>query len=258
MPTGPIAGAAMVLALALTGGAVTASATRSDQPTRTAAEIARAQAHVRAAALERADRSRADRLEQQQVRYVRARQQWQARQTRVQRDLERTAARTLGKPTPIRLPKRVKGEVMVTEPDGTALAGKTFAYVLPVNSGVTHDTFGDTGPYWVARHTGQDFPVPLGTPVKAVSSGVVLEAAWAGAYGNRVRLLLDDGTEIWYCHLSSFLARAGERVDVGQVVALSGSTGNSTGPHMHMEVHPNQQKTAIDPLHWLRAKGLRI
>jgi len=130
-------------------------------------------------------------------------------------------------------------------------------YVLPVSSGVNSDTFGRTGVHWANRHTGQDFPVPLGTDVRAVSSGKVLETGWAGAFGNRMRLLLDDGTEIWYCHLSSYVVTSG-RVSAGQIVARSGSTGNSTGPHLHMEVHLNQNPVASDPLNWLRSKGLSI
>jgi murein DD-endopeptidase MepM/ murein hydrolase activator NlpD len=142
----------------------------------------------------------------------------------------------------------------IPEADGVNSSGR---YVLPVSSGVNRDTFGMSGSHWANRHTGQDFPVPLGTGVRAVSSGKVLETGWAGAFGNRMKLLLDDGTEIWYCHLSSYVVTGG-RVGAGEIVARSGSTGNSTGPHLHMEVHLGQNPTASDPLNWLRSKGLGI
>lgn len=113
-----------------------------------------------------------------------------------------------------------------------------------------------TGAHWASKHTGQDFPVPMSTGVRAVSSGKVLETGWAGAFGNRMKLLLDDGTEIWYCHLSSYVVSSG-RVSAGQIVARAGSTGNSSGPHLHMEVHLQQNPVASDPLNWLRSKGLK-
>jgi murein DD-endopeptidase MepM/ murein hydrolase activator NlpD len=144
-----------------------------------------------------------------------------------------------------------------TSISGSTSVNSSGRYVLPVSSGVNSDTFGRTGAHWANRHTGQDFPVPRGTGVRAVSSGKVLETGWAGAFGNRMKLLLDDGTEIWYCHLSSYVVTGG-RVSAGEIVARSGSTGNSTGPHLHMEVHLNQNPVASDPLNWLRSKGLSI
>lgn len=262
VPVGPVAGTAVAVALALGGGAVSLSASAPGAGTGVGHELTGAafqlQTSARTDALSRADRSRALQQAKAEQAYARKKAAWEARQAATQRKLARRAAEALAKPKPIPLPKLPAGGVRLTEPAGSPLAGKTFVYVLPVSSGVSHDTFGETGPYWVARHTGQDFPVPTGTPIRAVSSGTVLETDWAGAYGNRIRILLDDGTEIWYCHLSSFIANTGQRVAAGQVVALSGSTGNSTGPHMHMEVHPHRQKTAVDPLVWLRAKGLKI
>lgn len=103
-------------------------------------------------------------------------------------------------------------------------------------------------------HTGQDFAVPIGTPALAVSSGVVDFTGWDGGYGNLVRVRHADGVESWYGHLSRIEVKAGQHVDQGQELARTGSTGNSTGPHLHLEIRVDDQPT--DPLPWLRSKGL--
>jgi murein DD-endopeptidase MepM/ murein hydrolase activator NlpD len=128
----------------------------------------------------------------------------------------------------------------------------TGAYILPVASYRLTAGFGESGSRWTSSHTGQDFAAPSGTAVRAVSGGVVTSAEWAGAYGWRVIIRHTDGTETWYCHLSSFAVRGGS-VEVGQVIGRVGSTGNSTGPHLHLEVRVND--VPIDPIPWIRSKG---
>jgi murein DD-endopeptidase MepM/ murein hydrolase activator NlpD len=132
-------------------------------------------------------------------------------------------------------------------------ARSTGAYALPVANYRLTAGFGESGSRWSSSHTGQDFAAPSGTAVRAVSGGVVTSAEWAGAYGWRVIIRHPDGTETWYCHLSSFVVRGGSVV-AGQVIGRVGSTGNSTGPHLHLEVRVND--VPIDPMPWLRRHGL--
>ncbi|KUN10190.1 peptidase [Streptomyces yokosukanensis] len=130
-------------------------------------------------------------------------------------------------------------------------------YTLPVVSYTITGTFGQPGAMWSSGyHTGLDFAAPTGTLIKAVHGGTVTEAGWAGAYGYRTVLTLDDGTELWFCHQSSINVSVGQKVSTGDVIGRVGATGNVTGPHLHLEVHPNGQATAIDPAPWLRDKGL--
>ncbi|OPF84818.1 peptidase M23 [Streptomyces antioxidans] len=126
-------------------------------------------------------------------------------------------------------------------------------FAVPVSQHGLSAMFGQAGINWMSVHTGIDFPVSYGTPVMAATDGTV-RTQWNDAYGNMVILTSPDGTETWYCHLSSAKIRSGT-VKAGDTIAYSGSSGNSTGPHLHFEVHPGGG-SAIDPLPWLRGKGL--
>jgi murein DD-endopeptidase MepM/ murein hydrolase activator NlpD len=127
-------------------------------------------------------------------------------------------------------------------------------YTLPIayHTGLSA-LFGQAGTHWMQLHTGIDFPVPEGTPVHAVTGGTVT-TEWNPFYGYMVKLTAPDGTVTWYCHLSSYRVRSGQ-VKVGDIIAYSGDTGNSTGPHLHFEVHPDGGP-AVDPLPWLLDRGL--
>jgi murein DD-endopeptidase MepM/ murein hydrolase activator NlpD len=103
-------------------------------------------------------------------------------------------------------------------------------------------------------HTGQDFAAPAGTPALAVSSGRVSFVGWDGGYGNLVRIRHAGGVETFYGHLSSTSVTVGQKVKAGQQIGEVGTTGNSTGPHLHLEVRVNDQPH--DPMTWLRRKGL--
>ncbi|MFI5684763.1 M23 family metallopeptidase [Streptomyces sp. NPDC051636] len=130
-------------------------------------------------------------------------------------------------------------------------------YTLPTSSYTITGTFGQAGSMWSSGyHTGLDFAAPTGTLIKAIHSGTITEAGWAGAYGYRTILTLDDGTELWFCHQSSINVKVGQKVSTGEVIGRVGATGNVTGPHLHLEVHPDGQATGIDPMTWLRGKGL--
>jgi len=119
--------------------------------------------------------------------------------------------------------------------------------------------FGDCGSHWASCHTGQDFAAPTGTPVLAAGSGAVIFAGNAGSYGRSVRILHADGTATWYAHLSQIRAFPPLPVRPGQLIGLVGSTGNSTGPHLHLEVRLRASRTTngtpIDPLPWLSSHG---
>lgn len=137
------------------------------------------------------------------------------------------------------------------------LAALAKQYTLPTSSYTITGTFGQAGSMWSSGyHTGLDFAAPTGTLIKAIHSGTITEAGWAGSYGYRTILTLDDGTELWFCHQSSINVSVGQKVSTGDVIGRVGATGNVTGPHLHLEVHPDGQATGIDPMTWLRGKGL--
>ncbi|GHH53293.1 transglycosylase family protein [Streptomyces candidus] len=108
-------------------------------------------------------------------------------------------------------------------------------------------------------HTGVDFPVPTGTSVKAVAPGNVVSAGYAGSYGYQVVIRHTDGRYSQYAHLSALTVREGQKVDSGQRIGRSGSTGNSTGPHLHFEVRTGPGfGSDIDPVAYLRAGGVAL
>ncbi|WP_256987788.1 M23 family metallopeptidase [Streptomyces sp. BR123] len=128
------------------------------------------------------------------------------------------------------------------------------SYSLPTSSYTITSHYGVAGSMWSSGyHTGLDFAAPTGTPVKAVAAGKIISAGWSGAYGYRIVLQLADGTEVWYCHLSSMSVTSGE-VGAGDTIGRVGATGNVTGPHLHLEVRKGG--STVDPLSWLRSKGL--
>jgi murein DD-endopeptidase MepM/ murein hydrolase activator NlpD len=127
-------------------------------------------------------------------------------------------------------------------------------FALPVSQHGLSAYYGQSGVNWMSLHTGIDFPVSYGTPVMAATDGTV-RTQWNSAYGNMVVVTAKDGTETWYCHLSTYKVASGTTVKAGDTIAYSGNSGNSTGPHLHFEVHP-AGGSAIDPLPWLRSHGL--
>jgi murein DD-endopeptidase MepM/ murein hydrolase activator NlpD len=131
--------------------------------------------------------------------------------------------------------------------------------VAPVAAGPS-TSYRMAGSSWSSGyHTGVDFPVPTGTSVRAVAAGKVVSAGWAGAYGYEIVVRHNDGRYSQYAHLSAMNVRAGQQVSAGQRIARSGSTGNSTGPHLHFEIRTGPgYGSDIDPLAYLRARGVSI
>ncbi|SEC10121.1 Peptidase family M23 [Streptomyces sp. 2224.1] len=152
--------------------------------------------------------------------------------------------------------KREAEEAARQKAEAARLAKLAKNFIAPVSSFTLTASFGQAGDRWAADHTGQDFAAPAGTPVKAVHSGTITQAGWAGSYGYRIVLTLDDGTELWFCHLSSMVKTSG-KVGTGDVIGRVGATGNVTGPHLHLEVRPDAGDP-IDPMPWLRDHGIKV
>lgn len=106
------------------------------------------------------------------------------------------------------------------------------------------------GQRWGRMHEGVDLAVNVGTPVRAAADGVVRFAGWNGGYGYLVVIDHGRGIETRYAHNSRLTVKRGQRVTRGTVIAMSGSTGNSTGPHLHFEIRQNGKP--VDPLRYLR------
>ncbi|MER6911049.1 M23 family metallopeptidase [Streptomyces sp. NPDC000594] len=133
----------------------------------------------------------------------------------------------------------------------------------PLDSYVLSATYGKAGGMWASNHSGQDFAVPTGTVVKSVGPGTVVKAGPNGAgdgpaYGNAV-VVKHGNVYSQYAHLSRIDVKVGQQVQGGQQIALSGNTGNSSGPHLHMEIRstPNYG-SAINPIAHLRSVGVTL
>jgi murein DD-endopeptidase MepM/ murein hydrolase activator NlpD len=106
-----------------------------------------------------------------------------------------------------------------------------------------------------AMHTGLDFRASMGDPVRATANGKVVSAGWAGGYGRMVEIDHGNGLSTRYGHLSAINVKVGQAIKIGQVVGEVGSTGRSTGPHLHYETRIDGE--AVDPQKFLRA-GVRL
>jgi len=119
-------------------------------------------------------------------------------------------------------------------------------FMYPINTRITSYY----GPRWGRMHEGLDFAAPMGSPIRAVSSGRVVYSGWATGYGYVVIVQHQRGLRTLYAHNSKLLVREGESVGKGEVVARSGNTGNSTGPHLHFEVQVNgRPENPLDYIH---------
>ncbi|GAA1595403.1 M23 family metallopeptidase [Nocardia ninae] len=133
--------------------------------------------------------------------------------------------------------------------------------VAPAPSGAVRPVAGEVssgfGSRWGEFHYGLDFADQIGAPIHSVSNGTVIEAGPASGFGLWVRVQQDDGTIAVYGHVNEMLARAGQRVNAGDVIATVGNRGNSTGPHLHLEIW-DQGGNKIDPMRYLAAKGVPL
>ncbi|MEU7037076.1 M23 family metallopeptidase [Streptomyces sp. NPDC046237] len=143
-------------------------------------------------------------------------------------------------------------------------AKKAPSWVKPVGGYTLTASFNQGGAMWAHKHSGQDFAVPVGTPVKAAGAGTVVKAGPNGggdgpAYGNAIVVKHANGKYSQYAHLSKINVHLGQKVGAGQKIALSGNTGNSSGPHLHFEIRttPNYG-SALNPAAFLRSVGVTI
>ncbi|MFF4588505.1 peptidoglycan DD-metalloendopeptidase family protein [Streptomyces sp. NPDC001388] len=132
-------------------------------------------------------------------------------------------------------------------------------WVAPVETYTLSAGFGSGGERWANRHTGQDFAVPIGTPVRAVGAGRVVRVSCGGAFGIEIVLRHADGYYTQYAHLAAVMVDQGESVTAGQWIGQSGTSGNSTGPHLHFEARVTPQLgSGVDPVPWLAARGVPV
>ena len=135
----------------------------------------------------------------------------------------------------------------------------TDPWVAPVQPVELSAGFGSGGSRWANRHTGHDFAVPIGTPVRAAGAGRVVRVSCGGAFGIEIVVEHPGGYYTQYAHLAAVTVDQGDRVTTGQWIAQSGTTGNSTGPHLHFEVRVTPDMgSAVDPLPWLAQRGVSV
>ncbi len=141
-----------------------------------------------------------------------------------------------------------------------AEAQASSGWVLPTTGFHISVWFGEAGPYWsTGYHTGIDFATAYGTPVVAVAGGTVAQTGWDGAYGNQIRLRLENGDEVWYNHLSAIEVSTGQSVGSGQELGKVGETGNAYGAHLHFEYRlASDLSTAVDPLPFFQSHGISL
>lgn len=124
-------------------------------------------------------------------------------------------------------------------------SNKVVVAVRPVTGGKITSRFGERSSVRSSSHTGLDIAASSGTPIKAAASGTVTFAGYKGSYGYLVKIKCDNGYEMWYGHCSKLYVKNGQRVSAGEKIAAVGSTGNSTGPHLHFEIRKDGK--ALNP-----------
>lgn len=234
--------AAATLVLTATGASMAESAPRLD--------LTGAQARSKA---EAAAQSQADRLESRQAFELKmaASQARVVEEQRASRDQARTAL--------LKKQKAAAAQKAAEAAKAKALAAAEAKrkaerrWVSPIAGAAFTSGYGMR---WGRMHEGNDFGCPIGTPVLAMSKGTVTFVGQESGYGNKVEIEYWDGTVSYYAHLNSFNVTVGQQVEAGDLVARSGNTGHSTGPHLHLEIHPNGGG-AVDPAPWLHEHGLQ-
>lgn len=149
-------------------------------------------------------------------------------------------------------------DIALNRLDAMRNTARKLPFANPSSGGDVTSRFGNrTDPFLgrLALHAGIDFRLPTGSEVRASGSGTVVSAGRNGGYGNMVEINHGDGLTTRYAHLSRVLTKVGDTVESGDVVGLSGSTGRSTGPHLHYEVRRNGR--ASDPARFLAA-GMKL
>ncbi|MEV7624413.1 M23 family metallopeptidase [Actinoplanes sp. NPDC089786] len=156
---------------------------------------------------------------------------------------QRSSAPALRKPKPLPKPKPVVVTVTAA------------AWVNPLPEASVTSCFGQR---WGRLHAGVDLAAPHGTRIRAAGAGVVVAAGEEGGYGNAVLIDHGNGFLTHYGHMSAITVTVGQQVKAAEEIGLEGSTGHSTGPHLHFEVHQGHYKNPIEPTAWMRAHGVDI
>ncbi|WP_329219919.1 M23 family metallopeptidase [Streptomyces sp. NBC_01485] len=149
-------------------------------------------------------------------------------------------------------------------PVAAKTAAKAASWIDPVKKYTLSAGFAQAGAMWQSTHSGQDYAVPSGTKVLAAHGGTVVKAGGNGAgdgpaYGNAIVIKHSSGVYSQYAHLSRIQVKVGQVVKTGQKIALSGNTGNSSGPHLHFEIRTTANYgSAINPVTFLRGKGVKV
>lgn len=150
--------------------------------------------------------------------------------------------------TGVKLPEGIGGGM--ASADSTQLSyDETAIYDKLMNPSDEGRISSGFGPRWGKFHRGLDIALPQGRNVYAADSGTVYFSGWSGGYGNMIRVDHGNGMQTYYAHCSKLLAGNGQQVQQGDVIAQVGSTGNSTGPHIHFEVIIN--RNCVNPIDFL-------
>ncbi|MER7894859.1 M23 family metallopeptidase [Streptomyces sp. NPDC096046] len=192
--------------------------------------------------------------------------QWQALEKRnaqlavlkadIEQKLESARVRLQGQADAAVSAGACRGAVRLDQPETGFGDG---GWVAPVETYELSASYGSGGARWSNRHTGQDFAVPIGTPVRAVGTGRVVRVSCGGAFGIEIVLKHAGGYYTQYAHLASVAVDQGEHVSPGQWIGQSGTTGNSTGPHLHFEARVTPETgSAVNPVSWLAARGVSL
>lgn len=132
-------------------------------------------------------------------------------------------------------------------------------WVAPVEDYSLSAGFDSVGERWARRHTGQDFAVGIGAPVRSIGAGRVVSVSCGGGFGIEVVVEHPGGYYSQYAHLAAVTVDQGERVRTGQWIGQAGTSGNSTGPHLHFEVRLTPYLgSGVEPLAWLREHGVPV
>ncbi|MDX2255975.1 MAG: peptidoglycan DD-metalloendopeptidase family protein [Pseudanabaenaceae cyanobacterium bins.39] len=166
------------------------------------------------------------------------------------------------KPQDLRLKSSQPGKWSMQLPKNIAAIdlNSTFRFNLPVNGAISSGFGWRIHPITGEKrlHKGVDFAAPTGTPIFAAADGIVTDAGWTeDGYGNIVELKHEDGSVTLYAHTNKVYVSKGQVVKQGQAIAEVGSTGRSTGPHLHFELQPDGH-TPVDPMDYLQLRQVTL
>lgn len=130
------------------------------------------------------------------------------------------------------------GSVSTSTKTSSGKVNLGISLIRPVSGTIT-SRFGSRSSMRVSSHTGLDIATAKGTPIVAAASGTVTFSGYKGSFGNMIVISHGNNVQTYYAHCTKLYARAGQKVSQGQTIATVGSTGNSTGPHLHLEIRVN-------------------